>query len=49
MRIWGRQSSIKVQKVLRTCDELGIPFELIDAGGHVLDLQSACAEGNTTP
>lgn len=40
IRIWGRQSSVNVQKVLWTCDELGVPFERIDAGGRFSDLQA---------
>lgn len=32
IRIWGRANSVNVQKVLWCCDELGIPFERIDAG-----------------
>ena len=33
LRIWGRLSSINVQKVVWCCGELGVPFERIDAGG----------------
>ncbi len=33
MKIWGRHTSINVQKVLWTCDELGIGYERIDRGG----------------
>ena len=33
LKIWGRASSSNVQKVLWCCDELGIGFERIDAGG----------------
>jgi len=33
LRIWGRANSSNVQKVLWCCDELGIGFERIDAGG----------------
>ena len=33
LRIWGRISSVNVQKVVWCCDELGIPYERIDAGG----------------
>jgi len=32
LKIWGRNNSINVQKVLWTCGELGLPFERIDAG-----------------
>src|SRR5271169_1496999 len=31
--LWGRPSSINVQKVLWTLGELALPFEHIDAGG----------------
>jgi len=31
--LWGRRSSINVQKVLWTLDEVGLAFEHIDAGG----------------
>jgi glutathione S-transferase len=33
LRIWGRTSSSNVMKVLWLCEELGIPFERVDAGG----------------
>jgi glutathione S-transferase len=33
LRIWGRISSVNVQKVVWTADELGIPYERLDAGG----------------
>jgi glutathione S-transferase len=33
LRIWGRLSSINVQKVVLTARELELPFERIDAGG----------------
>jgi glutathione S-transferase len=33
LRIWGRTSSSNVMKVLCLCEELGISFERIDAGG----------------
>lgn len=33
LRIWGRTNSSNVMKVLWLCDELGLPFERIDAGG----------------
>jgi len=33
LRIWGRMSSINVQKVVWTARELGLEFERIDAGG----------------
>lgn len=33
LRIWGRVSSVNVQKVLWCADELGLAYERIDAGG----------------
>ena len=33
LKIWGRENSTNVQKVLWLCDELGLDFERIDAGG----------------
>ncbi len=33
LRIWGRLSSINVQKVVWCADEIGVPYERIDAGG----------------
>ncbi len=33
MKIWGRKTSSNVMKVLWLCDELGLPYERIDAGG----------------
>ena len=33
IKIWGRKNSVNVQKVLWCCDELGIPYERVDAGG----------------
>jgi glutathione S-transferase len=32
LKIWGRANSVNVQKVLWCCDELGLPFQRIDAG-----------------
>ncbi|MGN6319953.1 glutathione S-transferase family protein [Trinickia sp.] len=32
LKIWGRANSVNVQKVLWCCDELGLPFERVDAG-----------------
>ncbi|MDQ3638722.1 MAG: glutathione S-transferase family protein [Actinomycetota bacterium] len=34
IKIWGRKNSVNVQKVLWCCDELGIPYERVDAGGE---------------
>ena len=33
LRVWGRLSSVNVQKVVWCCDELGLAHERIDAGG----------------
>ena len=33
LKIWGRQNSINVQKVLWCCEELGLPFERVNVGG----------------
>lgn len=33
LKIWGRASSVNVQKVLWCAEELGLPFERIDIGG----------------
>jgi glutathione S-transferase len=33
MRVWGRTTSSNVMKVLWLLDELGLPYERIDAGG----------------
>ena len=32
LTIWGRTNSVNVQKLLWCCDELGLPFERVDAG-----------------
>jgi len=34
LKIWGNADSINVQKVLWCCEELGLPYERIDAGRH---------------
>lgn len=33
IRLWGRNNSINVQKVIWTCEELGVAYERVDAGG----------------
>jgi glutathione S-transferase len=33
LKVWGRKTSINVQKVMWTVGELGVPHERIDAGG----------------
>jgi len=34
LKIWGRNNSVNVQKVLWTCAEMDLPYERIDAGGE---------------
>jgi glutathione S-transferase len=34
IKLWGRVNSVNVQKVLWCCDELGVPYERVDAGLH---------------
>ena len=34
LKIWGRISSINVRKVIYTAQELGLPFERVDAGSE---------------
>jgi len=41
LKIWGRITSINVQKVVWTAQELGLPFERIDAGGSFGGLDTA--------
>ncbi|WP_298724245.1 glutathione S-transferase family protein [uncultured Ferrovibrio sp.] len=41
LTIWGRASSVNVQKVLWTADELGLAYERIDAGGKFGGLSDA--------
>ncbi len=33
LEIWGRNNSVNVQKVLWSCDELGVSFHRYDVGG----------------
>ena len=33
LRIWGRITSVNVQKVVWAADEMGLAYERIDAGG----------------
>jgi glutathione S-transferase len=33
LRIWGRDNSVNVQKALWCCEEIGLAYERIDAGG----------------
>lgn len=33
LKIWGRNNSVNVQKVLWCCEEMGLKYERIDAGG----------------
>jgi glutathione S-transferase len=34
LKIWGRNNSVNVQKVLWCCEELGLKYERLDAGGQ---------------
>ena len=33
LKVWGRNNSVNVQKVLWCCNEMGIAYERLDAGG----------------
>ena len=33
LKIWGRDNSVNVQKVLWCCEEIGVQYQRIDAGG----------------
>jgi len=33
LKIWGRKNSVNVQKVLWCCEEIGVEYQRIDAGG----------------
>lgn len=41
LKIWGRNNSINVQKVLWCCEEMDVPFMRIDAGGEFGGLDTA--------
>ena len=34
LKIWGRDNSVNVEKVLWACEELGLPYDRVDAGGQ---------------
>jgi glutathione S-transferase len=34
LKVWGRNNSVNVQKVLWCCEEMGLKYERIDAGGQ---------------
>lgn len=34
LRIWGNADSVNVQKVVWCCEEIGLPYQRIDAGRH---------------
>ena len=34
LKIWGRDNSVNVEKVLWACEELGIAYQRVDAGGQ---------------
>jgi len=33
LTVWGRDNSVNVQKVLWCCEEIGLPYQRVDAGG----------------
>ncbi|CUH68057.1 Glutathione S-transferase GstB [Thalassovita gelatinovora] len=41
MRLWGRTTSVNVQKVLWTLEELGLDYDRLDAGGAFGGLDTA--------
>ena len=41
LKLWGRLSSLNVQKVVWCAGELGVPIERIDAGGSFGGLDTA--------
>lgn len=41
LKIWGRNNSINVQKVLWCCEEMDVPFTRLDAGGEFGGLDTA--------
>jgi glutathione S-transferase len=49
LEIWGRKNSYNVQKVLWCCEELEIPYQRHDAGGHfgVTDTEEYLARNPT--
>ena len=34
LKVWGRRNSLNVQKALFCMEELGLPYERVDAGMH---------------
>ena len=34
LKIWGRNNSVNVEKVLWACEEMGIAYQRVDAGGQ---------------
>ena len=40
LKIWGRDTSSNVQKVLWTCEELSLNYERINVGGPYGGLES---------
>ena len=33
LEVWGRKNSVNVQKVIWSCEEMGVPFQRYDVGG----------------
>ena len=42
LTIWGRINSVNVQKVLWCCEELGLDYQRIDAGGPFGIVDTPC-------
>ena len=40
LKIWGRSTSVNVQKVMWTVGEIGVPYERIDVGGRFGGLET---------
>ena len=46
LKIWGRNNSVNVQKVLWCCEEMGVKYERIDAGMIAADSTSFSSLGS---
>ena len=42
LKIWGRNNSVNVEKVLWACEEMGIDYERVDAGGKFGVVDTPC-------
>jgi hypothetical protein len=45
IRVWGRKSSVNVQLVLWTLDELNLAYQRVDAGFHLRCGRYRCVQG----